>query len=254
MVHKEVKEALKEVARKTKERYDQTHVESTFREGDWVMLFSKIPPSHFGKTWVGPFIIEEIMGPLTVKLRDSPQARLGRRHPIVNVSRIKLYKKQTLYEGVETPRARSQRDSGDEENSDTESEESDEEDGDTSATEEDSNGEETSQETDAEVDINEEEQMPTTPQQTGGLGSVGTPARRRRRLIVEELPDSIIGIQGHEWTGSEYQFYVQWRTGRLSKVGRDRLMKGSPQERHILNDYVRKNPGLASSLGGRMLQ
>ena len=34
VVHKEVKEALKEVARKTKERYDQTHVESTFREGD----------------------------------------------------------------------------------------------------------------------------------------------------------------------------------------------------------------------------
>ena len=60
-VHREVKEALRKVAAQSKRRYDQTHTEADYRRGDWVLLFDKIPPKKFGKTWVGPFIIEEIM-------------------------------------------------------------------------------------------------------------------------------------------------------------------------------------------------
>ena len=105
-VHREVKDALTKVAARSKERYDRVHTISDFREGDWVLLYDKIPPSKFGKVWVGPFIIREVKGPLTVELEDSPKASLGRRHRIVNVSRIKAYKGRTLYEDV--PRAHRQ--------------------------------------------------------------------------------------------------------------------------------------------------
>ena len=66
--------------------------------------------------------------------------------------------------------------------------------------------------------------------------------------------DTIVAVETHDWTGEEYRFNVRWNSGRRTSVGKDRLLGGSPQERHVMLDYVRKNPGLASSLGGRMLR
>ena len=79
------------------------------------------------------------------------------------------------------------------------------------------------------------------------------PAKRRRRLIQDKMQDFIVGIKFHSWNGHEYRFQVKWNTGREDEVGQTRLSKGNPQERHMYMQYVRKNPGISSSLGGRML-
>ena len=72
----------------------------------------------------------------------------------------------------------------------------------------------------------------------GAVEILGTPARRRRRLTQERMPDTIVAVETHDWTGVEYRFNVRWNSGRRTSVGKDRLLKGTPQERHVMLDYV----------------
>ena len=217
------------------------------------MLYNKIPPNKFGKTWVGQFIIELIMGPLTVKLQDSPKASLGRRHKIVNVSRIKIYRQQTLYREPEAQRTDSSQSSESESDAESDVDVADEMTQEESSDEAEATGEETEEEEAPPEDGTDAEEVRQT-QAEGTVEILGMPARRRRRLHQERMPDTIVAVETHNWTGVEYQFNVEWKSGRRTSVGRDRLLKGTPQERHVMLDYVRKNPGLASSLGGRMLR
>ena len=89
--------------------------------------------------------------------------------------------------------------------------------------------------------------------QTEGVIAPQQPEKRKRRLIQEKMQDFIVSIKFHSWNGHEYRFQVKWNTGREDEVGQTRLSKGNPQERHMYMQYVRKNPGISSSLGGRML-
>ena len=251
-VHRGVKDALTKVAARSKERYDRVHTISDFRTGDWVLLYDKIPPSKFGKVWVGPFIINEVKGPLTVELEDSPKATLGRRHRIVNVSRIKAYKGRTLYEDKDVPRAQHRQIQGGDA-SEPESESSDEEIEENDDTEELEESDELGNEGESETPQEEAEEGGQIEEATAPQQKVEEPAKRRRRLIQEKMLDFITDIQYHSWNGAEYRFQVQWNSGREGEVGQERLSKGNPQERHLYNQYVRKNPGIASSLGGRML-
>ena len=244
-VYQEIKEALSKVAARSKERYDRVHTISDFREGDWVLLYDKIPPNKFGKVWVGPFIITEVKGPLTVVLGDPPKASLGRRSKIVNVSRIKAYKGRTLYENEDVPRARPRQEQGTDEEASSSEDEDDEEEVD------DGEGIEEMEDTEEEI---EEGQVDTEGErQTEEVKAPQQPARRQRRLVQGVMPAYIVSILFHSWNGNAYRFQVQWNTGLESEVGQARLSQGNPQERHIYNQYVRKNPGISSSLGGRML-
>ena len=72
-------------------------------------------------------------------------------------------------------------------------------------------------------------------------------------MVQEKMLESITNIQYHSWNGTEYRFQVQWNSGREGEVKQERLEKGNPQERHLYHQYVRKNPGIVSYLGGSML-
>ena len=79
------------------------------------------------------------------------------------------------------------------------------------------------------------------------------PSKRQEHRIPESMPKIIQEILSHSWTGAEYTFQVRWNNGTIEDVPQKKLTEGTIQERQVLKVYIRKNPGLASSLSGRVL-
>jgi len=88
-------ENLKKAHDKTKERYDRNRVEAKFNIGDKV-LYRKFVQSNKAKgvshklthTWVGPFSIVDIVGPVNVRIREDSNPSHIR---VVHVAQIKQY-------------------------------------------------------------------------------------------------------------------------------------------------------------------
>ena len=126
-----------------------------------------------------------------MELVDSPKATLGRRHPIVNVSRIKAYKGRTLYEDEDVPRAQHQQIQGGDASESESSDEDDEEIEENDDTEELEESDELGNEGESETPQEEAEEGGQIEEATAPQQKVEEPAKRRRRLIQEKMLDFI---------------------------------------------------------------
>ncbi|MBW0491650.1 hypothetical protein O181_031365 [Austropuccinia psidii MF-1] len=85
---------IAEAKKYNKKRYDRTHMEPEFKEGDQVLV-SKINfnnlkgPKRMTDSFVGPFTIIKLIGKNAVEVRLTKE--FSRKHPVFPVSLVKPY-------------------------------------------------------------------------------------------------------------------------------------------------------------------
>ncbi|MBW0543562.1 hypothetical protein O181_083277 [Austropuccinia psidii MF-1] len=78
----------------TKQRWDKSHMEPDFKEGDQVLLFTLNfnnlkQPKKMGDSFVGPLTIIHLVGKNAVEVKLTEE--FSRKHPVFPVSLVKPY-------------------------------------------------------------------------------------------------------------------------------------------------------------------
>jgi hypothetical protein len=91
-----------EVANDMKKKFDKNVKEADFKVGDHVWHIPRMGQSAMKPIKIGPFEIEEVMGPVHVKIKQiNGGTDLGRRHNVQSIRNLEKYKHEEVYKQKE---------------------------------------------------------------------------------------------------------------------------------------------------------